>query len=212
MGPRGARNQQGHGSGGRPRAGVRFPRRIHPSPLEGGNQGQGIQAVLLLLRFLGHFRGVSHAFPFTGRRAGFPLLIPQVNRFHGVILSALLRRSLAHGVPPREGEWREEDWPQAVSAVQAANPASNTRERIRTFIFISLQECDRCTVRNQRLFTLALIPELLRLFPCRICQTKCGMPPQAPGCTHGNWRPGTPCPHAALSRRECASTAASWRR
>ena len=116
------------------------------------------------------------------------------------------------GVPPREGEWRDEDWPQAVSAVQAANPASNTRERIRTFIFISLQECDRCTVRNQRLFTLAPIPELLRLFPCRICQTKCGMPPQAPGCTRGNWRPGTPCPHAALSRRECASTAASWRR
>ena len=95
-----SRNQQGHGSGGRPRAGVRFPRRIHPSPLEGGNQGQGIQAVLLLLRFLGHFRGVSHAFPFTGRRAGFPLLIPQVNRFHGVIFSTLLRRSLAHGRSP----------------------------------------------------------------------------------------------------------------
>lgn len=69
-------------------------------PLREGIQGQGIQAVLLLLRFLGHFRGVSHAFPFTGRRAGFPLLIPQVNRFHGVILSALLRRSLAHGRSP----------------------------------------------------------------------------------------------------------------
>ena len=61
--------------------------------------------------------------------------------------------------PPREDERRVEAWPQAVSAVHAANPANNTRERIRTFIFISLQECGKYTARNQRLFALTLIPE-----------------------------------------------------
>ena len=103
-------------------------------------------------------------------------------------------------------------WPQAVSAAKAPKLASNTRERIKAIIFMNLRKCVKCTGRNQRLFALALTPELLRPFPGRICQTKCGMPPQAPGCTRGNWHPGTRSPHAGRFLRECASTAAFWLR
>lgn len=159
MGPRGRGNQQSHGPGGRARAGVRFPRGVQPSPAEGRNQGQGIQAILFLFRFPGHLRSGGHAFPFSGGRIGILFPVSQVNRFHSVILSALLHRSPASSRSPPRRRTARGSRPQAVSAVHAANPANNTRERIRTFIFISLQECGKYTARNQRLFALTLIPE-----------------------------------------------------
>lgn len=95
-------NQQSHGPGGRARAGVRFPRGVQPSPAEGRNQGQGIQAILFLFRFPGHLRSGGHAFPFSGGRIGILFPVSQVNRFHSVILSALLHRSPASSrSPPR---------------------------------------------------------------------------------------------------------------
>lgn len=108
-------------------------------PLREGIQGQGIQAVLLLLRFLGHFRGVSHAFPFTGRRAWIPSSYPQVNRFHGVILSALLRlQPGARAFPRGKTNGVTRTGPRPYPPSRRPTPASNTRERIRIFIFISL--------------------------------------------------------------------------
>lgn len=151
-------NQQSHGPGGRARAGVRFPRGVQPSPPREGIRDRESKP-FCSFSVSGHLRSGGHAFPFSGGRIGILFPVSQVNRFHSVILSALLHRSPASSRSPREDERRVEAWPQAVSAVHAANPANNTRERIRTFIFISLQECGKYTARNQRLFALTLIPE-----------------------------------------------------
>ncbi len=85
-----------------------LPARRPAVPRRGRNQGQGIQAILFLFRFPG-ISGAA-ATPSRSPEAVSESLFPvsQVNRFHSVILSALLHRSPASSRSPEKtnGAWK----------------------------------------------------------------------------------------------------------
>ena len=123
-----------------------LPARRPAVPRRGKESGTGNPSHSVPFPFpRGHLRSGGHAFPVLRR--------PYRNPFSCLPGQPFPQRHPLRAAPPQPGQQPlppektdacpVEAWPQAVSAVHAANPANNTRERIRTFIFISLQECGK---------------------------------------------------------------------